>query len=96
MKVYILVDKNNIVRCMATEECNLHKDKLHMRKFHVEKQGTCGDVYMEETDSWTIVPDNHVRPTQEEIYIKKISEEVREIAINSLIAKGELPQDYKE
>lgn len=96
MKVYILVDENNIVRCMATEECNLHKDKLQMRRFHVEKQGTCGDVYMEEIGSWTSAPENHARPTQEEIYITKIAKEVRTIAINSLIAKGELPQDYKE
>ena len=96
-KVFILVDTNNVVRCMATEKCNLHKDKLHMNMFCVErKDGIVGDIYMAESDSWTKAPENHAGPTQEEIYITKIAKEVRTIAIESLKAKGELPIDYKE
>lgn len=53
MKSWILVDDNNIVRCISTKECNLHKDKLYMNKYYVDLKGCIGDGYDETNDSWT-------------------------------------------
>ncbi len=98
MKAYILVDENKIVRCMATEESNLHDDKLHMDKYHAERQGTVGDEYDSKADTWISRPENYPQPTQTEIYKAKIQAEIVSIqrakAIQSLIDKGELLADY--
>ena len=100
MNVYILVDENKIVRCMASEEANLHDDKLHMKKHFVERQGTVGDEYDELTDTWTLRPENYPQPSQERLDDRKIESEMRAIqrekAIQSLIDKGELPPGYED
>ena len=98
MKAYILVDRMNIVRCVATEENNLHKDKFHMDKYHVEMQGVVGDEYISESDTWVAMPGNYPQPTKAEVDEKKIQTEIvstqRKAAIQSLKDKGELPVDY--
>ena len=100
MKVYILVDENKIVRCLATEESNLHDNKSHMDKYHVERQGTVGDEYDSKTDTWTPRPENYPQPTQEQVDDTKIKVEMESIqraeAIQSLKDKGELPPDYTD
>lgn len=100
MKVFILIDESNIVRCMASEECNLHKDKLELDKYQVDKQGTVGDEYDLDTDTWTPRPENYPQPSQEEIEDAKIKKEMEAIqraeAIQSLKDKGELPPDYTD
>ena len=52
MKAYILVDELNIVRCIATKEDNLHKDKLNMDKYYVEIKGTVGDGFNSDSGEW--------------------------------------------
>lgn len=100
MKIYILVDENKIVRCIASEECNLHDNKLHMDKYHIEMKGTVGDEYDSKTDIWTPCPENYPQPTQEQVDESKIQAEIQAIqrveAIQSLIDKGELPPDYTD
>ena len=99
MKSFILVDGGNIVRCMASEECNLHKDKLHMAKYHVETRGyTVGDAYFPETDTWERHPENYPQPTERERNEMAISVRIAEItrkqAIEELKEEGKLPPDY--
>lgn len=100
MKVFILVDENNIIRCLAGKEVNLHKDKLDMDKYHIEMQGIVGDEYDPDTDTWTPRPENYPQPTQEQVDDAKIKAEVvaiqRAEAIQSLKDKGELPIDYTD
>ena len=96
MNVYILVDENNIIRCMASDECNLHKDKLHMKKYHLEGKGTVGDEYNSETDKWTARPENYPKPSEKELINEKIMKRLRKLAIDSLKSEGELPVDYEE
>lgn len=96
--IFILVDGNKIVRCMATEESNLHSDKLHMSKYFVERKGTVGDEYDTSTDAWTPKPENYPQPSQDEIDEGKIQTEIIEIqraeAVQSLKGKGDLPPDF--
>ena len=94
MRVFILIDENNIVRCMASEECNLHKDKLYMRKFYIEGKGIVGDEYNIETDEWTARPENYPKSSEKEINESKIRQEIRRIAIENLIVAGGLPSTY--
>ena len=100
MKTYILVDENKIVRCVASEECNLHTDKLYMNKHHVDLKGTVGDEYDQVSNTWISHPENYPQPTEDEINEKKIKSEMiliqRAEAIQSLKDKGELPIDHKE
>jgi hypothetical protein len=100
MKIFILVDENNIIRCIASEEVNLHADKLDMDKYYVEMQGAVGDEYDSNTDTWTPRPENYPQPTQDQIDETKISDEMlalqRTEAIQSLIVKGDLPPDYTD
>ncbi len=100
MKAFILVDENKIVRCIASDESNLHDDKLDMDKYHVERLGTVGDEYDAETDIWTPRPGNYPQPTQKDLDEFKIQDEITSIqraeAIQSLISKGELPPDYTD
>lgn len=96
MKVYIAVDANNIVRCLASERCNIHKDKDHFPIYHVEKKGTVGDEYAAKTNEWIPRPENYAKPSQDQINNLKIAQEMRKISIKSLKNKGELPPDYEE
>lgn len=96
MKIFILVDEKSIVRCMASEKSNLHKDKLHMKKYHVEDKGTVGDEYDVKTDEWIARPENYPQPTEKDLNEAKIGRKMRKLAIDSLKSEGELPEDYEE
>lgn len=100
MRVFILVDDTNIVRCIASEEVNLHDDKLYMDKYRVEMQGMCGDEYDPDTETWIPRPENYPQPSQEKLDDVKIKTEMEAIqraeAIQSLIVKGDLPPDYTD
>lgn len=93
-KVYILIDSENIVRCLASEECNLHEDKLWMTKYRVDRKGIVGDEYTPETSAWTPRPENYPKPSPDEVIEKKIKKEMesllRDQAIKNLKKKGEL------
>ncbi len=99
MKRYILVDDNKIVRCIASKECNLHTNKLHMKKYHVEAGGTVGDAYDSKKKKWISHPENYPKPSETEINEQKIRKEIikitRKQAIENLKASNELPQDYE-
>ena len=94
--MYLLLDKNNIVRCMASEACNLHKDKLvaGMKKAEANYGGICGDKYDPETGMWEAHPENYPQPSEEEMQEQKILAEIikitREQAIKNLRERGEL------
>ena len=79
---------------MASEECNLHRDKLHMKKYYMEAKGTVGDEYNPKTKKWKVHPENYPKPSQAELNETKIQQEMRKIAIANLKASGELPPDY--
>lgn len=96
MQVYLLLDRDNIVRCMASEECNLHKDKLYMKKYFVKREGIVGDEYNPETEEWTSRPENYSKPSEEQLNNEKIQKRMQKLAIDSLKAEGELPEDYEE
>lgn len=100
--MYLLLDNENVVRCMASEECNLHKDKIvaGMQKVEATFGGVCGDKYFPETKTWEAHPENYPQPGENEKNEKLIQEEItriqREEAIDKLISEGKLPPDYKE
>ncbi len=96
MKVYIAVDENNIVRCMASELCNIHEDKKHLSIHHVESKGTVGDEYNSETDEWISHPDNYPKPSETHLNEVKINQKMRKMAIDKLKEDGDLPEDYEE
>ncbi len=100
MKVFILIDEDNIVRCVASEESNLHADKSHMGKYYIERQGTVGDEYDPNTEVWTSRPENYSQPSKDEFDEGKIQDEIKLLqrteAIQSLKGKGELSQDFKD
>lgn len=98
MKAFILVDKDNIVRCIASDECNLHKDKLWMKKFLVDwsLEKHCGDEYDSVNDVWIPHPENYPPEDEETIIEKKISDRIRKIAIDQLKEEGEIPEKYEE
>jgi len=95
--MYLLLDENNIVRCMASEVCNLHKNKIAqgMRQTScVKPQGTVGDKYYTSTGVWEAHPENYPQLSEEEIQEQKIQAEIvkitREQAIKNLRERGEL------
>jgi len=83
MKVFILLDNQNIVRCIASEENNLHEDKLYMRKFYVEMQGIVGDEYNPEIDSWISRPKNHPELTDDDLREELVGLQIRFDAMKS-------------
>lgn len=97
MKKYILIDEQNICRCIATEECNLHKDKLHMKKLLVEGDLMVGDEVDLVDDSGKVArvkvtprPENYPQPSEDEIREQKIRAEMRRMAEERLITRGEI------
>ena len=98
MKVFIAVDENQVVRCMASERCNIHRDKQYMDIYYVDRKGTVGDEYDTATDTWTARPENYPQPSEAQIAEKKITTEMQAIqraqAIQSLKDRGELPADF--
>lgn len=95
--MYLLLDEDNIVRCIASAECNLHKDKIAagMQQVEAEYGGICGDKYFPKEDRWEKHPENYPQPTEKEINEAKIGAKLRQIAIDALVAEGELPPDYQ-
>jgi hypothetical protein len=94
LKAFILLDENNIVRCMASEECNLHDDKSHMKKLLVNIGGIVGDKYDSKTKIWTPKPENYPDPNDEDLIKTKMLEiqqnELRQKAIDALVDEGKL------
>ena len=90
--MWLLLDADGIVRCMASEECNLHADKLAagMKAVQAERGGTVGDHYDPQTGKWTPHPENYPQPSATELREAKISAEVRAMAEERLVARGEL------
>ena len=95
--MYLLLNENNIIRCMSSHPSNLHKDKIAagMRQVIVDKpKGTIGDFYDPNTDTWEAHPENYPQPSKEEIQEKKIQDEItritREQAIRNLQDRNEL------
>lgn len=100
--MYLLLDEDNIVRCVASKECNLHKDKIAsgMRQVScTDPKGTVGDIYDPETGEWEKHPENYPQPTEKEVQERKIQEEIqrltREQAIQNLKDSGKLPPNFK-
>lgn len=100
--MYLLLDHDNIVRCIASEACNLHKDKVAawMRIAQcANSKGIVGDKYDPDTDKWEAHPENYPQPSEEEIREQKIQAEIaritREQAIQNLKNRGELPESFK-
>ena len=97
MKEYILLDDQNIIRCVASNECNLHKDKLHMTKLYMDISGyTIGDEYNPETGEFVTHPENYPQPTEREKQEELIREKMRTLAIEQLKEEGKLPQDFQD
>jgi len=101
--MYLLLDDDNIIRCMASEECNLHKDKIAagMRKVTcANPKGTIGDKYFQKEDRWEAHPENYPQPSEKEIQEELIQNEINKIvraqAIANLKSEGKLPVDFKE
>ena len=95
--MYLFLDENDIVRCITSEECNLHKDKIAagMRKVTCANPlGTVGDKYDYGQDTWEAHPENYPQPSKEDIKELKIQLEmvriVREQAIKNLTERGKL------
>lgn len=91
--MWLLLDAENIVRCMASEECNLHADKIAAGMAPVEVEvvgGTVGDHYDRTTGQWTAHPENYPKPSADELRQAKIMAEVRAMAAERLIARGEI------
>lgn len=61
MKIYALIDDDNIVRCMASDQSNLHPDKIAagMTTYYVERGGIVGDEYDPQAEIWTAHPENY-------------------------------------
>lgn len=96
MKVYIAVDENNIVRCLVSDRCNIHKDKEHLSIYHVEFKGIVGDEYNAETDEWIPHPENYPKPSENQLNEAKIARKIRKLAIKSLKEEDEdWPEDYE-
>ena len=91
--MYFLIDENKIVRCMASEKCNLHEDKLHMDLVEADFGGVAGDEYDPEKDTWKLMPENYpvdIEARKE----KKIQDELRKMAIERLELAGD--NDFKQ
>lgn len=95
--MYLLLDDDNVVRCMASEKCNLHKDKLTagLRMIEATYEGIVGDKYFPEEKRWEKHPENYPGPSKKDINEAKINAKIREMAIRELQTEGELPQNYE-
>lgn len=95
-KVWILVDNDNIIRCMATHEPNLHDDKRYMKKFFVLDKGfIIGDEFIRETSEVKSRPENHP-VLLSDIYEEEIKKKIRINAIKELKKENKLPQSFPE
>ncbi len=99
MDRYILIDKDNIIRCIATEEGNLHQDKIAsgMTK-HLLLDKDYGSTFInigdEISSKGEIIPrPENYSPLPEEFLLKaKIANEIYLMAVERLVDKKELSQ----
>ncbi len=95
MKQFILIDKNNLCQCIATERCNLHQSKINkgMQIYCVDKPVYIGDeVQITKLGKYTITPrpENYPQLSEADKREQKIQTEIRQMAIERLTAKGEI------
>lgn len=103
-RLFILVDDAGIIQCVATERENLHQDKIAagMKEYELtdEVYGEQlnevfpGDEYNPKTGHIINRPENHASLPEELIIQAKITEEMKAIAIERLVQRGEIPSDY--
>ena len=104
MKLFILVDKKNIIQCIASLEANLHQDKIAagMKQYELDDKSFVtfppavapGDEYDATTGQITSRPENHAPLPEEMLNRAKIQNELELMAAERLIQRGELPSDY--
>jgi hypothetical protein len=123
---YVLLDDDNICRCKATNEKNLHQEKIDagMKKFPVQGIFRIGDKltldksffkkvktkrakHDPETEEliapaefkdifshYSVIveqkPENYPQPNEAELWERKVKDEMRKIAEERLISKGEV------
>jgi len=78
-KVFIYVDENKIVKCIATDESNIWKDAAWglVKKLRVGFGGTIGDEYDEASGEWTPHPENYPKKSRAEVDANKYIERTR-------------------
>jgi len=85
--MYILVDDDNIIRCVASKECNLHKDKFDMKKHTTKQHCIAGDQFLDGVV--TSMPENYPGYDPDEVLIQAEMEKIlRDQAIKNLSDKG--------
>ncbi len=104
LRLFILVDSTGIIQCVATERENLHQDKITagMKEYELtdEVYGEQlnevfpGDEYNPKTGHFISRPENHASLPEELIIQAKITEEMKAIAIERLVQRGEIPSGY--
>jgi len=104
LRLFILVDSTGIIQCVATERENLHQDKIAagMKEYELtdEVYGEQlnevfpGDEYNPKTGHFISRPENHASLPEELIIQAKITEEMKAIAIERLVQRGEIPSGY--
>lgn len=106
MKLYFLIDSDSKVACISSDKGTLHKDKIErgMRTIEIETEGldlgnVCdieiGDFYNDATGKFS---SSGTKSTvlDSDVIERKIRNEMRKMAIERLIARKEIPDDYKE
>ena len=80
--MWILSDDQNILRCVASEEVNLHQSKIDagMKAIEVDAYGQIGDRYDSVAKEWTSLPENHTKPGAAQVQEAK-TQSFRELAI---------------
>lgn len=101
MRMFMLIDENNIVRDKASSRDNLSKKKIDLCTLIEIKDDMViryGDEYDPETGTVTTRPENYPQQqlTEKQQTEAKIQTELRTMAIERLKEKGELSADYKE
>ena len=104
LRLFILVDSTGIIQCVATERENLHQDKIAagMKEYELtdEVYGEQlnevfpGDEYNPKTGHFISRPENHASLPEGLIIQAKITEEMKAIAIERLVQRGEIPSGY--
>ena len=93
----IVLDENNIIIDMASEEGGLSKAKKYLGYPVHEVPDTgfmAGDEYDLKAGAFTTRPENHPVPSTEERTEDQIQVEMRRLAVDSLKTRGELPPDF--
>ena len=103
LRLFILVDSTGIIQCVATERENLHQDKIAagMKEYELtdEVYGEQlnevfpGDEYNPKTGHIISRPENHAPIPEEMIVQAKIEDEMKAIAIERLVQRGEISEE---